>query len=308
MSWSSASSTSGSSTWTGGRRSRTSRGRSAGCPPSIDGQERELEWLTNMRDWMISKKRFWGLALPIWVDEKTGEFDGHRLAGRTEGAGRRGLGRVRGAHAAPSVDRSREDSKPDDRQPACRACPTSAIRGSTRESFPSRRSNTTPTATNWRKWYPADLVLECFPGQFRNWFYSMLSMATMMDGSPPFKTLFGHRLVMNEEGKPMHKSDGTAIWFEEAAEQLGVDTMRWMYLAQNPAYRSAVRHAAPQSSRNPAHAGRPDRANRGGRADLRSREQAGRRDPPPGADPAVEHVRVLRELRAARRIRSAHAG
>jgi isoleucyl-tRNA synthetase len=33
----------------------------------------------------------------------------------------------------------------------------------------------------------------------------------------------------------MHKSDGTAIWFEEAAEQLGVDTMRWMYLAQNPA-------------------------------------------------------------------------
>ena len=51
----------------------------------------------------------------------------------------------------------------------------------------------------------------------------------------PFKTLFGHRLVMNEDGKPMHKSDGTAIWFEEAAEQLGVDTMRWMYLAQNPA-------------------------------------------------------------------------
>ena len=96
----------------------------------------------------------------------------------------------------------------------------------------------------WRKWYPADLVLECFPGQFRNWFYSLLSMATMMDGSPPFKTLFGHRLVMNEDGKPMHKSDGTAIWFEEAAEQLGVDTMRWMYLAQNPAsdLRFGTRH------------------------------------------------------------------
>ena len=87
----------------------------------------------------------------------------------------------------------------------------------------------------WKKWYPADLVSECFPGQFRNWFYSLLSMATMMDGTPPFKTLFGYRLVMNEEGKPMHKSDGTAIWFEEAAEQLGVDSMRWMYLQQNPA-------------------------------------------------------------------------
>ncbi|MDA1214549.1 MAG: class I tRNA ligase family protein, partial [Planctomycetota bacterium] len=38
-------------------------------PDSIQGQERELEWLTGMRDWMISKKRFWGLALPIWVEE-----------------------------------------------------------------------------------------------------------------------------------------------------------------------------------------------------------------------------------------------
>ena len=49
---------------------------------------------------------------------------------------------------------------------------------------------------------------------------------------------------MNEEGKPMHKSDGTAIWFEEAAEQLGVDTLRWMYLAQNPAadLRFGTRH------------------------------------------------------------------
>ena len=93
----------------------------------------------------------------------------------------------------------------------------------------------------WQRWFPADLVTECFPGQFRNWFYSLLSLGTMMgwketfQGTPPFKTLFGYRLVMNEAGKPMHKSDGTAIWFEEAAEQLGVDTMRWMYLAQNPA-------------------------------------------------------------------------
>ena len=37
-------------------------------PDSIDGQNREIEWLTNMRDWMVSKKRFWGLALPIWIN------------------------------------------------------------------------------------------------------------------------------------------------------------------------------------------------------------------------------------------------
>ena len=36
------------------------------------GYERELDWLHTMSDWMISKKRYWGLALPIWVCEKTG--------------------------------------------------------------------------------------------------------------------------------------------------------------------------------------------------------------------------------------------
>ncbi|MDP7274061.1 MAG: DUF5915 domain-containing protein, partial [Planctomycetaceae bacterium] len=108
--------------------------------------------------------------------------------------------------------------------------------------FSTMQFNTNPSA--WAEQYPADFITECFPGQFRNWFYALLAMATMMDGSPPFRNLLGHRLVMNEDGQPMHKSDGTAIWFEEAAEQLGVDTMRWMYLAQNPAVdlRFGTRH------------------------------------------------------------------
>ena len=49
-------------------------------PESINGKARELDWLKNMGDWMISKKRFWGLALPIWVDEANRRFRGHRLA------------------------------------------------------------------------------------------------------------------------------------------------------------------------------------------------------------------------------------
>ena len=45
----------------------TSSSRSTFLPESINGKARELDWLKNMGDWMISKKRFWGLALPIWV-------------------------------------------------------------------------------------------------------------------------------------------------------------------------------------------------------------------------------------------------
>ena len=58
----------------------TSSSRSTFLPESINGKARELDWLRNMGDWMISKKRFWGLALPIWVDEQTRRFRGDRLA------------------------------------------------------------------------------------------------------------------------------------------------------------------------------------------------------------------------------------
>ena len=212
-------------------------------PPSVNGQERELEWLSNMRDWMISKKRFWGLALPFWVDEVTGEFEvigslaelkERAVAGWSEFEGhtphRPWIDRVKIRNPRTGNLMSRV---PDVGNPWLDAgiVPFSTLQYNTNRD-------------EWRKWYPPDLVLECFPGQFRNWFYSLLSMATMMDDSPPFQNLFGHRLVMNEEGKPMHKGDGTAIWFEEAAEQLGVDTIRWMYLAQNPAsdLRFGTRH------------------------------------------------------------------
>ena len=215
-------------------------------PESIGGFEREMEWLSNMRDWMISKKRFWGLALPVWVDDQTGDFEVigslAELERRAKDGGE-GWDEFEGhTPHRPWIDKVKI------RNPKTGNLMTRVLDVGNPwldagiVSFSTLGFNTQPEY--WKKWYPADLVTECFPGQFRNWFYALLSMATMMDGSPPFKTLFGYRLVMNEAGKPMHKSDGTAIWFEEAAEQLGVDTMRWMYLAQNPAQdlRFGTRH------------------------------------------------------------------
>ena len=85
----------------------------------------------------------------------------------------------------------------------------------------------------WKQWYPADFVTECFPGQFRNWFYSLLAMSAWLENKAPFKTLLGHALVKDEKGREMHKSWGNAIWFDDAAEEMGVDVMRWMYARQN---------------------------------------------------------------------------
>ena len=220
-------------------------------PDSIDGEEREVEWLSNMRDWMISKKRYWGLALPIWYDEQTGDFE---VIGSLEEL------KERAVEGWEEVEQNTPHRPWIDAVKIANPKNGNIMSRIPDVGNPWLDAGIVPFSTmmfntnrdEWRKWYPADLVTECFPGQFRNWFYSLLSMATMMDNSPPFKTLLGHRLVMDEHGNAMHKSDGTAIWFEEAAEQLGVDTLRWMYLAQNPAadLRFGLRHPGSPVSLN----------------------------------------------------------
>ena len=257
-------------------------------PESIQGGEREREWLTNMRDWMISKKRYWGLALPIWVDES--EDVPWSDPAKFEVIGSLAELKQRALDGGAGWDEfeGHTPHKPWIDKVKIRSPKTGNLMTRVQDvGNPWLDAGIVPFSTlgfnshpdYWRKWFPADLVTECFPGQFRNWFYSLLSMATMMGSEElsgtalaaggssetsslprsttpasavpltaeqkrPFKTLLGHRLVMNEAGKPMHKSDGSAIWFEEAAEQLGVDTMRWMYLQQNPAsdLRFGTRH------------------------------------------------------------------
>ncbi len=226
-------------------------------PDNINGKERELEWLTSMRDWMISKKRFWGLALPIWVEEY--EVHGEKridfeVMGSLEELKSRAVEGwdVLEGHTPhrPWIDAVKIKNPKTGRLMSRIVDVGNPWLDAGIVPFSTMQYNSNPYA--WRSQFPADFVTECFPGQFRNWFYSLLSLATMMRHGEttdpalkrPFKTLLGHRLVMNEEGQPMHKSDGTAIWFEEAAEQIGVDTMRWMYLAQNPAQdlRFGTRH------------------------------------------------------------------
>ena len=86
----------------------------------------------------------------------------------------------------------------------------------------------------WEKWFPADWISESFPGQFRNWFYAILAMSTAMENRPPFKLMFGYRLMKDERGQEMHKSKGNSIEFYQAAEQEGADAMRWLYASHNP--------------------------------------------------------------------------
>ena len=196
------------------------------------GLDRELDWLSNMRDWMISKKRYWGLALPIWRCE-CGWFD--VMGGKEELRERaiEGWDRFEGhSPHRPWVDAVRI---------RCERCGKSVPRIA-EVGNPWLDAGIVPYSTvkygtdrdYWSKWIPADFVTECFPGQFRNWFYALLAMSTMMENIPPFKTLLGHALVRDEQGREMHKSAGNAILFDEAAERIGCDVLRWIFCRQNP--------------------------------------------------------------------------
>ena len=197
------------------------------------GHARELDWLRNMHDWMISKKRYWGLALPIWICEDCGHFhvvgDEHELAERAV----EGLEALEGhTPHRPFIDRVKI---------ACTEC------GGTMSRVPDvgnpwLDAGIVPFSTlsyrtdreYWEKWYPADWISESFPGQFRNWFYSLLAMATVIDNSPPFLENFSYASLYAEDGREMHKSWGNAIEFNEAADKMGVDVMRWLYSAHKP--------------------------------------------------------------------------
>ncbi len=197
------------------------------------GEERELDWLRNMEDWMISKKRYWGLALPIYDCPQCGAFEvigsEHELKERAVAGWEEFEGhsphrpwidavKIRCTSCGAEVSRIADVGNP---WLDAGIVPFSTLHYRTDREY-------------WRQWFPVDFVTESFPGQFKNWFYSMLVMSTVLEGTSPFKTLLGFATLLGEDGEPMHKSKGNLVVFDEAAETVGSDTMRWLYLNQNP--------------------------------------------------------------------------
>ncbi|HBE28514.1 MAG TPA: isoleucine--tRNA ligase, partial [Ktedonobacter sp.] len=197
------------------------------------GLERELDWLRNMDDWMISKKRYWGLALPIYDCPQCGTFEVIGSKDELEELAASGWEEFEGhSPHRPWIDAVKV---------RCRKCHAEVSRikdvGNPWLDAGIVPFSTLHYRTNhqyWQKWFPADFVTESFPGQFRNWFYSMLVMSTVLENTPPFKTLFGYATLLAEDGTPMHKSKGNMIVFDEAAERVGSDTMRWLFANHVP--------------------------------------------------------------------------
>ena len=185
-----------------------------------------------MQDWLISKKRYWGLALPIF-ECSCGNFE---VIGSKEELKERaveGWEEFEGnSPHRPWVDKVKIK---------CSKCKKIISRISD-VGNPWLDAGIVPFSTMgyfqdkkyWKTWFPADFICESFPGQFKNWFYSLIVMSTVLEKTNPTKTIFGYALVRDEKGEEMHKSKGNAIWFDEVVEKIGADPMRWMYVKQSP--------------------------------------------------------------------------
>lgn len=210
-------------------RMKEEAARVAWIPESVG--KRCQDWYNNMGDWCISRKRFWGLPLPFYRCESK-----HlTVVGSREELEERAID--------PAVVRGLPElHRPwiDEVTIRCTECGEAARRildvgdcwldagivaYSTLKYHEDR--------AYWEKWFPAEIVIE-MREQVRLWFYSMMFMSVTLEDRAPYRRVFAYEKVHDEQNKPMHKSAGNAIWFDDAVEKMGADVMRWLYCAQNP--------------------------------------------------------------------------
>ena len=211
------------------------------------------DWLRNMGDWNISRKRYFGLPLPFYPCG-CGHVNVIGSRAELEERATAGLDRLQELHR-PWIDdvTIRCEAVRPRRRP--RGSPRSATPGSTPGSSTSPRSAGTTrrgssTATRraprpespdadlpdhayWEEWFPADWVTESRE-QIRLWFYSQSFMAVTLEGRSPYRSVLAYERMRDEHGEEMHKSKGNAIAADEALELMGADVMRWIFCAHPP--------------------------------------------------------------------------
>ncbi len=190
------------------------------------------DWLKNMGDWNISRKRYFGLPLPFY------ECD----CGEAVVVGsKRELKKL--AVDPKKVDNLSELHRPwiDEVTIECPQCGKEVKRVADVGDcwldagiVPFSTLKYLEDKDYWKQWFPADWICE-MREQVRLWFYSTLFMAATLEDKTPYKEVLSYEKLYDEKGKPMHKSAGNAIWFDDAAEKMGADIMRWMYFTHDPA-------------------------------------------------------------------------
>jgi isoleucyl-tRNA synthetase len=209
------------------------------------------DWLRNMGDWNISRKRYFGLPLPLYPCE-CGRLNVIGSRAELEERATGGLDQLQELHR-PWIDeipiRCDECGEEVRRIPEvgdawldAGIVPFSTLgwenpkwkeNGYATGSSQGLSGADLPDHAYWETWFPADWVSE-MREQIRLWFYSQLFMSVALVGKAPYKEILAYEKLRDETGKEMHKSWGNAIEANEAMDKMGADVMRFMYCDHVP--------------------------------------------------------------------------
>jgi isoleucyl-tRNA synthetase len=209
------------------------------------------DWLRNMGDWNISRRRYYGLPLPFYP---CGCGKLNVIGSKAELYER----------ATGGVEQLEELRRPwiDEVTITCESCgeevrriaevgdvwldagivpfstlgwqsPEYVEQGYATGAAQGLTTADLPDHAYWEEWFPADWVSE-MREQIRLWFYSQHFMSVVLTGRAPYKRVLGYEKMLDETGREMHKSWGNAIEAGEAFARMGADAMRWQYCAQPP--------------------------------------------------------------------------
>ena len=193
---------------------------------------RMQNWLDSMEDWMISRKRFYGLALPFY-ECSCGKLT---VIGSLEELRERAVN-------PEKIDKLPSLHRPwiDEIEISCPKC-KKAVKRVADVGDCWLDAGVVPFSTlkyledkkYWEKWFPADLVLE-MTEQVRLWFYSMLFFSVTFENTSPYKNVVVHAEVRDEKGQKMSKTKKNGVPYDEAVAKMGADAMRWLYCQQKSA-------------------------------------------------------------------------
>lgn len=192
--------------------------------------KRMLDWLQNMGSWNISRRRFYGLPLPFY----------HCDCGHLEIIGSKEELREKAINPEV-VDNLPELHRPwiDEVKIKCSKCGKEVSRipqvgdvwldagivpFSTLKYFTDRKY--------WEEYFPAEYVIEMHE-QIRLWFYSMLFMSTVLENKAPYEFVKTSGMVVKEDGSKFSKSDSNSLTFDDVANTIGSDALRYNYLGTN---------------------------------------------------------------------------
>ena len=203
-------------------------------PPEV-GAGRFGNWLEENKDWAISRNRYWGTPIPIWVckDCETQRSIGSIAELREQG---HGVAEPLDLHK-PFIDAVTLD------------CTCGAVMRRIPEVVDVWFDSGSMPFAQWH--YPfenEDVFKQAFPADFiaegvdqtRGWFYTLHAISSHLFGQPSFKNVIVNDMILDRQGQKMSKSRGNTVAPFEIIDQYGADAVRWFLISSSPPWKPKI--------------------------------------------------------------------